>query len=213
MTQDTRGITVTGRGEVLAPPDLATVEIGVSVLGPTVSGAAAEAASSAQAVIHSLTGNGVEQREIGTANYSIAPEYDWRENERRLLGYRVSNTVRARIEDLTRVGPIIDGVTTAGGDSILINSLQFSIDDDTEPLGAAREAAWADARAKAEHLARLAGRGLGQVVTIAESGFGPPGPIPMPRFSMAAAAEDMSTPIEGGSSAVVVSLHVRFDLD
>jgi uncharacterized protein len=210
MTRDIKGITVTGRGEVLGPPDLATVEIGVSVLGPSLSDTASGATAGAKAVIDSLVGNGLQRADIGTSSYTIAPEYDWRENERRLLGYRVTNTVRATIRDLARVGEILDGVTAAGGDSTLINSLQFSIDDDTELMAAAREAAWSDARAKAEHLARLSGRSLGQAVAIVESGFGPPTPFPMPRLR-AVAAEEMTTPVEGGSTSVIVSLHVRYE--
>jgi len=210
MTPNPDGITVTGRGEVLTVPDMASVDLGVSVLGATVSDATAEAAVSTTVVVASLVDAGVERVDIATTNYSVSPEYDWQDNQRRLLGYRANNTVRATIRDMARIGDILDGAVSAGGDNTQVSGLTFTIDDDSRLLVAARDAAWADARAKAEQLARLSGRALGRAVAIAELGSGPPTPFPMPRFTAAAAAE-MATPIEGGSTSVMVSLHVRYE--
>ena len=94
------GISVTGMGEVTGTPDTVEVDLGVSVLGETVDQATATAAERAEAVIADLTSNGVAEEDITTTDYSIYPEYDYSGNQERLVGYRVTSTVRAKIRDL-----------------------------------------------------------------------------------------------------------------
>ena len=100
----TSGISVSGMGEVTGTPDTVEVGLGVSVLGETVDQAASTAAEKAQAVIDALTSNGVAEEDITTTDYSIYPEYDYSGNEERLVGYRVTNTVKAKIRDLDSTG-------------------------------------------------------------------------------------------------------------
>lgn len=211
MSDPTREISVTGVGEVTAPPDVVTIDLGVSVLEPTVALASGSAASAAGALIAALEGQGVDRDDIATVNYTIAAEYDWSENQRRLLGFRVNNTVRARIRELARASEVLDTAVAAAGDTTQVNTLQFSIDDNRAPLAAAREAAWLDAVSRAEQLAGLSGSSLGPALSIVETVPGHPGPLPMARLRLEAA--DVSTPIEGGSATVGVTLQVRFALD
>ncbi len=206
-----QGITVTGTGEATAPPDLATINVGVSVLSATVAEATTSAASAAGELIDALVSEGVARGDIGTTAYNIASEHDWSNNTRRLLGYRVNNTILAKIRDLDRVGQILDRGVAAAGDSATVNNLQFTIEDPTGIERQARDTAWADALAKAGQLARLAGRKLGQATTIMER-TSSAGPFPMPRMrqEMMAGAADVSTPIEAGTTTVTVNIDVRF---
>ena len=174
----TSGISVSGMGEVTGTPDTVEVGLGVSVLGETVDEAATTAAEKAQALIDSLTSNGVAEEDITTTDYSIYPEYDYSSNEERLIGYRVSNTVKAKIRDLDSTGAVLDAATVAGGDDVVVNGLSFSIEDNDELVAAAREAAWNDAMTKANQLAELSGQTLGEATTITETVSMPPVPIP-----------------------------------
>lgn len=80
--------------------------------------------------------------------------------------YRVSNTVTATIRNLDQVGAVLDAAVAAGANSVW--GVSFGLDN-TDPLEAqAREKAIADARARAEALARLQGVPLGPVVAISE---------------------------------------------
>ena len=203
------GISVTGMGEVTGTPDTVEVGLGVSVLAETVDEAAATAAEKAQALIDSLTSNGVAEEDITTTEYSIYPEYDYSSNEERLIGYRVSNTVQAKIRDIESTGAVIDAATAAGGDDTRVNGLSFSIEDNDELVAAAREAAWSDAMAKATQLAELSGQTLGEARSITETVSMPPVPIP---YAEEAAADRASTPIEPGTSAVTITLQVQFSL-
>ncbi|HSK06612.1 MAG TPA: SIMPL domain-containing protein [Acidimicrobiia bacterium] len=202
------GISVTGMGEVTGTPDTVEVDLGVSVLGETVDQATATAAERAQALIAALTSNGVAEEDITTADYSIYPEYDYSRNQERLVGYRVTNTVRAKIRDLDTTGTVLDAATAAAGDEARVSGLRFSLEDNAELVSAAREAAWADALAKATQLADLSGQTLGAATSITETVSTPP--VPIPYAADAAGAERATTPIEPGTSAVTITLQVEF---
>ncbi|MBS1195929.1 MAG: hypothetical protein H6R33_649 [Actinobacteria bacterium] len=205
----TSGINVTGQGKVTGQPDVLKVNLGVSVLRPTVDQATGDAATLASAVIAALKANGVAEEDIQTANYSINPEYDWSGETQRLIGYRVNNEVRVKIRNLDSAGVIIDAATAAGGDATVVNSLSFSIEDNAELLQMARTAAWNDAEAKARQLAQLAGLELGAATSITETINYEVVPIYYDRV-MAEGAGDAATPIESGTQDVTVVVQVVF---
>lgn len=206
------GISVSGTGEVTGTPDTLSVSLGVSVLADTVAGASSLAAEKADAVISSLTGSGVEPDDITTTNYSIRPEYDWRNDTQVLLGYRIDNTVRAKIRDIDEAGDVLDDAVAAGGDEVRVNGLSFSIEDDDELIEAAREVAWNDARDKAQQLAELAGQTLGKATSITETFSRAPTPIPFESLARADEAAE-STPIEPGTASVTITIEVHFELE
>ena len=203
------GITVSGAGEASAAPDIVELDVGVSVLADTVQDATRIAAERAEGVSSALTAGGVASEDMATTEYSIRPEYDYSTNNQRLLGYRVSNTVRAKLRDIASTGPLLDAISSAGGDETRVNGLSFGVADESSLLARAREAAWNDARAKAEQLAALSGHTLGKASSITETIQGPV--VPLPRMMAAdMAAERASTPIQPGTSSVTVTLQVEF---
>jgi uncharacterized protein len=203
------GITVTGIGHSSVPPDLMTVGLGISVLAATVADARALASSKAMALISSLKDRGVNDDDIQTTHYTIHPEYDHEDGRRNLRGYRVSNDVEVTLRDLDSAGELLDAATAAGGDETNVNNISFAVEDQGPARERARELAWDDAVARAEHLARLSGWELGKAMSIVETTNRQPGPIPAPRLAM---LEADATPIEAGATAVTVTLEVRFAL-
>ena len=202
------GISVTGQGRVTGIPDTMVITLGVSVLRPTVGQATGDAATLADAVIAALKAGGVAEAAIQTPSYSVYPEYDYREFDERLRGYRVSNQLQVKVRDLDRAGELIDAATAAGGDDTVVHGLSFSIEDNQALLEAARAAAWADAEAKARQLARLAGLTLGRATSITETiQFDVP-----PVFFEAAEFARTATPIQPGQSDVTVVVQVTFAL-
>jgi len=204
------GISVSGSGEVTGTPDTLSMMFGVSVLRQTVAEAVATAAERADALIAALQAEGVAEEDIQTANYSIYPEYEYKDTGQELLGYRVENTVTAKIRDLEAAGSVVDAAVAAGGDEVRVSGVSFSIEDDEELVQAARAAAWADATAKAQQLAALAGVTLGDPVAISESLTSQP-PIFNP-FAGGEAAVAAETPIEPGQQTVTVNLSVEFGI-
>ena len=205
------GIAVSGRGEVYGTPDTLQMSFGVSVLRPTVQQAVTDAATLADGLISTLEANGVATDDIQTANYSIYPEYDYRNDRQVIRGYRVNNTVTAKIRDIGSAGSVIDAAVAGGSDELQVSGVSFSIEDDEKLITVARDAAWVDAKAKAQQLADMAGLTLGKAVSITES-FSSTPPMPLYRaydeLSAGAAAE---TPIEPGEQQIAVTIQVRFE--
>lgn len=208
MTHDETGITVIGRGTADATPDMARVDLGVSVRSDTVAEATRTARERAAALTSALHTKGIPPNDISTTGFSVYPEYDHQDGRQRLLGYRVSNDLQVVLRDLSSAGEIIDAAVGAAEDVSTVNGFTLSVTDDTEARDAAREAAWDDATRRAEHLASLAGRSLGAVVSVVETSGASHPPRPMMRMAMAEA-----TPIEPGTQAITVVVEVRFELD
>lgn len=202
------GITVFGIGEAVGRPDQVEIDVGVSVLAESVAEAASVAGEKAQVVTSALTSAGVAAEDVATTEYSIRPEYDYSGNEQRLLGYRVSNIMRARLRDVTAAGPLVDVISSAGGDQTRVNGLSFGVSDETALQAEARQSAWNDALAKATQLANLSGQGLGRATSIAETIRPPVAPVRMMAADM---ATEKTTPIQPGTTTVSVTLQVEFE--
>ena len=169
------GIWVSGQGEVTATPDIATLSLGVEVQAESVATAREQAAEAMDEIMAVLADNGIAEKDIQTQHFSIYPVTRWDKDdeEQVIVGYRVTNTVSAKIREIDKAGTIIDTVAAAGGDFTRINSIYFSVDDPSDYYEEAREEAMADAKAKAEQLAELAGGSLGKATYISESSYAP----------------------------------------
>ena len=203
-----KAISVQGHGEASARPDTIEVRVMISALETSIAAANNVTADAAARVIETLRSAGVDHGDIGTSSLSIGPEYTHVNQQRQLAGYRASNSIIVRIRDIDTSGGVIDDMVTAGGDFLIVNGLEFVIEDPTPIQSQAREAAWNDAVAKATQLAQLSGRDLGSARSIREAG---PGHAPQPRMAMES-LRSAEQPIEPGSRSVAVDIEVEFDL-
>ena len=106
---------------------------------------------------------------------------------------------------VARAGALIDAAAGAGANQISGPGLSSS---DAERLyQKALADAVADAREHAEVLAKAAGRSLGEITTMVESGA-----TPVPLYRAAADAAVSSTPIEPGQQETTATVSVTFDL-
>jgi len=205
---DQTGVFVAGHGEMPAAPDTAIVDLGVSIVRPTVAEANTAAAELAQAVIDSVREHGVAGAEIQTTYLSVYPEWQYKDGENTVIGYRATNNLLIRVRQVEAVSDIIDSAVAAGGDNVTLNGIRFEIEDDAQLLREARAAAWADAAAKANQLAELSGLTLGRPVFIDETVVSP---YPI-YFGAGGGQGDGGTPVEPGSVTVSVDLTVRFQM-
>ena len=214
LSQQSRGVWVTGEGKVSVVPDVAILSLGVEAQAATVAEAQSLAATAMTAVVAELDNHGIAEKDIKTQHFSIAPVRRWVEDREVLLGYRVTNTVTAKVRKVDDTGTIIDDVARAGGDYIRINNISFTVDDPTAYHKEAREKAMADAEAKATQLADLGGVKLGEPTYISESG----GFIPVPReYGVRAEAAPMPggaapPPISPGETEIRLNVQVVYSI-
>jgi uncharacterized protein YggE len=222
------GIQATGVGVVEARPDIAIMSLGVETFAATVSAARGEAAIAMDAMITVLHAAGVEDDDLETQYFNIQPEYTYDQvsttlengerttrSERRLVGYRVTNTLSVTIRDLDNIGNIVDSVAEAGGDATRLNNISFTIDDGSALEAQARELALRDAVAKADLYASVTGVDRGKLVSIVETS-GTQYPQVAKAESFAGAAFDGAAPatqILAGDLQVRVSVQTVFGIN
>jgi hypothetical protein len=200
-------IVVSGAGRVAVEPDVAELRLGVAISRETVAEARREAAATMTAILAAIRETGVAERDIRTAMLSVQPRYEYRDGQPpALAGYDLSNVVEVTVRELASVGDVIDGSLRAGATSL--DGLAFQVADPSAPETAARTAAVADARAKADVLAAAAGIRIAGVADIVEGGAPPS--FPLAKAARMSLAADSGTPVAAGTTDVVVTVTVTF---
>ena len=212
LNNQQEGIWVNGEGKVTVTPDIANVSLGIEAQAATVTEAQNQAVLAMDKVMSTLTENGVAKKDVQTQYFSISKVTRWDDNKQQevVLGYRVTNTVTAKIRDIEKTGAIIDAVALAGGDLTRINNIYFSVDDPTAYHEEARAKAMADASNKAEQLASLAGVKLDKATYISENLYFPPTPIYRGPVMEAAPAASPMTPISPGETEITLTVQVTY---
>ncbi len=210
-----RIIHVDGSGSVSGDPDIAILYIGVSVQKYTVAEAREVAAKAMSDLIETLKANTIDEEDIITQNFSIYPQYDWTDEGRILIGYSVNNSVSATVRELDTLSDVIDDAAEAGGDYVIVNSIQFSIDDPKPLQSQARSLAVKDAAAKAQTIAEAAGVTLGKPITITENTYFVNPPVPYDLVESAAddGASRTSTPIIPGELTITVNVSLIYEFE
>ncbi len=136
--------------------------------------------------------------------------YSTNSNPPRLTGYQLQNALAVTVRNLDKVGDAIDDSLAAGATTF--DGVTFRVQDPARAEAQAREAAMAQAKSKAETLAKGAGVSIGGVATISETAAPTPWPVYYGRDSAGAAAPDKSvpTPIEAGTNEVIVTVAVSY---
>ncbi|MEW5992388.1 MAG: SIMPL domain-containing protein [Chloroflexota bacterium] len=202
-------ISVSGTGRVVLVPDMADLRLGVTTTAKTVKEARDANAASMTAVIAALKALDIADRDIQTTTLALSPVYDYSKstNPPPLTGYTLTNTVAVTIRDLDIAAEAVDGALAAGATTL--DSITFRVFDQTRAERDAREAAMAQAKAKAQTLASAAGVSIEGVASIGET----IAPIPYPIYYgdlAGAALRDTQTPILAGTNEVSVTVAVVY---
>jgi uncharacterized protein YggE len=201
-------IVTSGSGEAHISPDRATIFVGVQTRAATAALAGADNARRQRAILDTLRALGLTSEQLSTVNYNVSPEMQYAPNGTtppKVVGYTVSNTVRADVRRLDDVGKMIDAALAKGANEI--SSLQFYSSKADSVRRVALAAAVANARADAEVLARAAGGSLGTLLELSsgESPIRPPQPLVMSRM-----VDAKATPIESGDQTFSATVSARW---
>ncbi len=204
-------ISVSGTGRVSLTPDRISFTVGVETMAASVDDALSSNNAKVARVIDALKKAGVADKEIRTSNFSIYPQQQYVEGQRpRITGYQVSNNITVTRDRTSNVGKLLGLVVEAGANQV--SGVSFVVSDPTRGRDEGLRSAFADARAKAEVLAKAAGRTIGRAISITEGGYQPPPQRQMMMAQEMAMAKDSSVPIEQGSEEIVFTVSVIFEL-
>jgi uncharacterized protein len=161
-----------------------------------------------QAMREAVVRGGADERTLATTSVSLNPVHDpWPT----VVAYEASLSLAVRTTDLEHVGSMLVAAVQAGGDGARVDGISFSHDDAAGLESAARDAAYANARAKAEQYAGLAGQALGEVRHVVEAEIGG-GISPRGMKAMALAADAGGAPIDAGEGTVSAVVTVTWAL-
>lgn len=203
-------ISVSGEGVVEAPPDTATISVGVVSRDRDATKVQSENSRIATNVINSVVALGIDRKNIRTGNYSFRQIYHTDENRRQIFdGYEVTNTVTIIVTDLNKVGKIIDAALSNGANQI--DSLNFGIRDSEKFKNEALKLAVRDAKKKAEIAAAELGKTIVSVrsVSIDSASINVPR---MEKMSLRTMDSNFDTPIESGTLSCSASVQIYFEI-
>jgi uncharacterized protein len=201
---------LTGHGEARLPPDLATIDLGVTTTAATAGEAMAQNAAAMTKVVAAVRAKGVEPREIVTSNIALAPQYAYPQGQAaRLTGYQASNRITVTLTDLTLVGAVVDTGVDAGANDA--GQISFGLKSRVSAENFARLAAIKALDDKAAAMADAAGYHIRRLVHLSEGGaIRPVSPVPV--MAMARMQAVPVTPIETGEMVVSVDVAGEFEL-
>lgn len=201
-------INTTGEAVVSVQPDRARIDVGVVTQADTSQAAVSHNAAKLESTLKRLRGLLGADADIKTVSYSLTPNYRYPKEggEPQITGYTAANIIRVTLDDLTKVGNVIDTATQAGANRI--QSLQFTLKDEQAVQAQALREAARKARRKADTIASALNVKVVRVLSVMESGQAS---IPF-RDVAYARAESSSTPIEPGTIEIRVSVSLTVEI-
>lgn len=193
-----------GEGVIKKAPDRAWVTIAAESRAKTPTEAQKMNAEAMNTVLQKIKGLGFSADAIRTSGYDLEPEFDYANNRQTLRGYVARNRVEVRVDELTKLGALLDVAVGAGATSI--GGIRFDLKDRTETEQAALQRAVADARTQADTVAKAAGVKVERIVRIEVNREGTAPPPPRPMMAMREAALAAQPPISPGELEVRVSV-------
>ncbi len=189
-------VVVSGDGVVKATPDQAWVRIGAESRSKNSKEAQARNAELMTAVQQKLASFGIQKDAIKTIGVDLQMEFDYRDGKQTLRGYVARNTIEVRVDDLARLGDVLDAAVGAGATTM--HGLRFDVKARESIEQEALKAAVANAMAKANAVAAGAKRSVDRILRIEESFVGGGRPQPMMERAMMMKMADTPTPVEAG---------------
>lgn len=215
-------ISVSGTGEVAGIPDVATFSYSVTEPATTVVDAQTKATQKSNAALVLIKAAGIDEKDVKTTDYSIAPQYDYVQDvcttnycpggKQVLKGYQVSQTISVKVRDLSKAGDILSKLGGVGVQNL--SGLQFGIDDPEALKTEARAKAIEDAKKQAESLAKSLGVSLKKVVGFYDNfdqgnpTYGDANTLGLKAMSVAAPAPELPK----GQAKIVSKVSVTYEI-
>ena len=206
--RELRTITVTGEGIENIATSKAIVRLGVEVQGKEAGKVQQETANRSDAVVKFLRSRQVEKLE--TTGISLQPNYDFSNNQRRLIGYIGANLISFQI-DIAQAGSLIDEAVKVG--ATRIDGVSFTAGESA--IAAAQRTALIKATEQAREQATIVLQALGLLPkeTVSIQVGNTSNPVPIARSeAVFRSADAASSPVIGGEQTLraAVTLEISY---
>lgn len=208
---DSKLLNVSATAKAASVPDIAMVTMGVVSEGLTAQSVKDQNSSRMNQVISFIKQSGIDDKDIKTSQFYIAPKYNYSNEKQILVGYQANQTITLKVRNIDKssqqLETIVDGAVMHGANQI--QGIDFYFENNESLVQNAQKLAIDKAKANALQISKDAGLKLGRVVNVITSASD--NPRPMLSQNMALAKSD-STQIEPGSQEVFSTVTVVFDI-
>ncbi len=210
--ENARSIDISAEEVIYEVPDEAEIVFSVVTQGQDYTEATDENSRQMTSVNEYLKGEGIEEQDLRTENFSVSPRYEQieenRTTRREIVGYEVENNLRVKVRDLDQIDGLISGAIDVGANRVA--GLQFVVSNEDEIKKEARTMAIKEAKREAEKIADDLGVSLGRILDFSESrDFHPPRMYNEVAMEMEDSAD---VPIEPGETEITSSVNVSFEI-
>jgi uncharacterized protein len=206
-------ILVTGQAKVSETPDRVYIDIGVTTQAQKSEAATSENAARSSAIVAAVKRAAGSGAQLTTTEYSVSPSYNYPRDggSPSIVGFTASNVVRVRLDDLRRIGSVIDAATQAGSNNV--QDIRFALRDEQTPRAQALKQAALDARQDADALAEALGLRIVRILSVSEeSPEVRPIPVYPQAMRFAAKASAPATPVEAGTLDVSATVTLTVEV-
>jgi len=216
VNQQWRSVTITGQGKVYYNPDLAVVTLGVQLDKVAKPDEALNQLNAKVAeIIKAVKVVGVVDEDIQTQNYSLYPQYDYKDNVSVVSGYNANQQLVIKVtgydKDPNKLSKVIAAASKAGANQV--NSLTFDASNLNDLKQQARVKAIADAKDKSVALAETAGVKLKDITGWYENFISPvPTYMDYAKGGMGAGGAVSSPSVPAGTREVVIEIGVTYNI-
>lgn len=210
ITLPTPSVSVTGTGKITVKPTIAHISFGVFTHESTASAAQTGNDAIMAKITAALKAAGIKAEDIQTTGYSLQPRWVWDKTTEKNIqdGYDMNDNVMVTVRTIADAGKIVSIIADNGANTI--SGISFDVDDATmeQTKLAALDLAMANARKKADVVAKAAGKTITsvQTVNVNENTY-----TPYPMFKAdQAASGSAAAPVEAGTLDIEMSVSVTY---
>jgi uncharacterized protein YggE len=205
-------ITVVGIGTQEVSPNIASFTVNIESRAKTATQASANNASQTDKTVKLLKSLLSNPKAVTTQGYSINPEYQYNRttNKSEFIGFVANNSILVTTNDIKQVGDLLDKTINSGVSRV--DNLVFTYDKPEQVYQQALASAIANAKQRAEVLAKASDLKLKKIGDIKVTSFDYSPPRPM-MARMAVAESSVSTPIEAADIKTKAMVEVVFESD
>ena len=129
MAAEANTISVRGIAKQEVAPDMAYLTLGISVKGDTAESVRTQAAEASQKVRRALLGMAISENNIQSSSYNLYPDYENVNGKNKQKGYALNTTLRIKVDDLKKLGDIIDKTVQEGVTNV--NQVSFALSEES----------------------------------------------------------------------------------
>ena len=129
MAAEANTISVRGIAKQEVAPDMAYLTLGISVKGDTAESVRTQVAEASQKVRRALLGMAISENNIQSSSYNLYPDYENVNGKNKQKGYALNTTLRIKVDDLKKLGDIIDKTVQEGVTNV--NHVSFALSEES----------------------------------------------------------------------------------